>query len=360
MTFERLSRSLCAAVLAALAVACATAPPPRPVDGGTLPGMDLEAGAGDVRARDARELLAAADALYDAGRFRAAAERFDRVLDLAPAPELRHPALFGAGLAWEGAGDLDAAVVRFRALLAVAPPPKLALDARFRLGRCEAARERWAAAAQVWTEVLAGGPTLPDRAEALLQRGLAFQALADLAAAERDYRAVEGLWQEHPDHPRLVGLAAISRARFQLGEIWRERFRAVRFRLPIERMEREWEEKAALFLRAQRAFLDAVRLPNRYWGVAAGQRLGLLFEELAGDILAADVPPDLDRDTRGVYEAELRKAVRPYVERAIELYETNLAISARVGQDSEWVSETRERLLRLRALLAEHDGAPAR
>jgi tetratricopeptide (TPR) repeat protein len=345
------------AALAVLAVACATAPPKPPADGGTLSGLDLEAGEREVRARDARELLAEANARYDAGRFREAARRFDRILELGPEPELRGAALFNAGLAWEGAGDLDAAVLRFRALLAEGPPARLALDARFRLGRCEAGRGEWAAAAEVWTDVLASGPTPPDRAEALFQRGLAFQSQGDLAEAERDYRAVDDLLREHPDHPRLLGLAAISRARFQRGEIHRERSRAIRFRLPLEQMERAWAEKATHFLKAQRAFLDAVRLPNEYWAVAAGQRLGLLFEELAADILAADVPLDLDAETRAVYDAELRAAVRPYVERAIELYETNLAISARLGHDGEWVSATRERLVQLRALLARQAAA---
>lgn len=351
----RVILSSCAALLVALGASCATAPPPRPVEGGTLPGLDLEAGDGTVRARDAAELMAEANALYDAGRFREAAERYERVLALAPERAQRQAALFDAGLAWEGAGALDTAGARFRALLAEEPGPKLALDARFRLGRCEMGRADWPAAVAVWTEVLAADLTPPDRAEALLQRGLARQAQEDLAAAERDFRAVEAVYTEHPAHPRLAGLAAVSRARFQIGEIYRTLFRRIRFRLPLEQMERAWTEKATLFLKSQHAFLDAVRLPNEYWAIAAGQRLGLLFEEMAGDILAADVPPDLDGETRAVYEAELRTAVRPYVERAIELYETNLEISARLGHEGEWVSATRKHLVRLRALAAQPD-----
>lgn len=321
--------------------------------------MVLEPEPGGARAVDVGQLLAEARALYDRGRFRDAAARYALVLATLPAADITPALLYDAALSSEGAGDLGQAAARYREALLHAPVGKLALDARFRLGFVEEQREAWAEAEIVFSLLVDGDLTPPDRVEALVHRGVARQAQDNLVEAERDYRDALRVYRDHRDHPRLRALGAVSRAQFQIGEIYRTLFKRIRFRLPLEAMERAWVEKATLFLKAQRAFLDTVRLPNEYWAVAGGQRLGLLFEEMVFDLLDAEVPPALDPETRTVYEEELRRTVRPYVERAVDLYETNLEISARLGQDSDWVRKTREHLVRLRELLAQHDAVDA-
>ena len=315
-------------------------PPPEPVVGAEEPPPD------------ARALFREARGLYDRGRFTDAAARFDRALaEARPGSKLAQAILFNAGLAYEGLRAYDAACVRYRQLLAFDPEPKLALDARFRLAGCEEARAAWTDAEAAWSVLLDRSLTPPDRAEATFRRGLARQHQERWDDAEADYRATLALYQAHPEHPRLRSHAAVSRAQYQIGEIYHVQFRRIAFRLPLESMEQAWEQKATLFLKAQHAFLATVWLPNEHWALAAGHQLGKLFEEMYFDMLAAEVPDDLAEEDRAVYADELHRLIQPYIERAVEIYETNLAIAERRGHEGEWVAASRERLATIRRIV---------
>ena len=311
--------------------------------------------------RSTPELMREAGELYDRGAFAAASRRYEEVIARSAAIDIHARALFGAGLAYEGQRDFERASERYGRLSALltdpprdwSPPRRLTLDTLFRHAYCVSELTTGAPAVAAWTRVLRLDLTAPDRAEALLRRGLAHEASDALDDAERDYEAVLALYRRHPDHPRLRSGATVSRAQFQIGELYRARFGRIQFRLPLERMARALEEKTTLFLKAQKAFMGAVRLPNAHWALAAGQRLGLLFEEMYHDMLEAEVPADFDAETRAVYEAEMKRLIRPHIERAVELYETNLAIARELGHQGEWVRKTREGLVRLRDLLEE-------
>ena len=338
---SRRSHRVALAVAIASLGACAPQPRVRVAD---LPVAGVE----ETAAPDARALFREAKALYDRGRFGDAALRLDDAAALSPAEPLLRAILFHAGLAFEGLRRYETALARYVRVLALHPEPKLALDTRFRIARCEEARKAWPAAETAWGAVVTMELTLPDRAEATFRRGLARQHQERFDDAEQDYRATLALYEASPDHPRLRSLAVVSRAQFQIGEIYRHRFSRIAFRLPLASMERAWEQKATLFLKAQHAYLAAVWLPNEHWAIAAGHQLGFLFERMYFDMLAAEVPDDLDPEDRAVYQDELRRLILPYVERAVEIYETNLAIAERHGHDGDWVSRTRERLTTLR------------
>ena len=112
----------------------------------------------------------------------------------------------------------------------------------------------------------------------------------------RDYLAALGAYRRHLDDRSLVGNRYVSLAQFQIGEIYRELVRAIHFRLPLERMARDLEDKSNLFLKAQNAYLKTLRLQHPEVAVISGYRLGSLYESMHDDMMAAEVPPDLTRE----------------------------------------------------------------
>ena len=190
-----------------------------------------------------------------------------------------------------------------------------------------------------------------ERLEAHALRGLARQELGDLALAERDYLEALKLHRRHLDPSSLVGNPSVSMAQYQIGEIYRELFAAIHFRLPVDRMMRDLEDKSNLFLKAQNAYLRAVRLHHPEYAVKAGYRLGALYEVFYDDMMSAEVPAELDQEEVDVYYEELRKKVRPLVVRAIDIYERNLQLGRRMGEGGEWVRKTEASLARLQEVL---------
>ncbi|MFT5435049.1 MAG: hypothetical protein ACI9OJ_005766, partial [Myxococcota bacterium] len=128
-------------------------------------------------------------------------------------------------------------------------------------------------------------------------------------------------------------------------------FASIRFRLPVETMKRDLTDKSSFFLKGQSAYLRCVRLQNQHWSVAAGYRLGKLYEDFYSDMMEAEVPSELDDEDKKVYYDELKKHVRPLVVRAIEIYERNLGMSDRLGTGGDWAKKTQASLDRMRNIL---------
>jgi TPR repeat protein len=138
-----------------------------------------------------------------------------------------------------------------------------------------------------------------------------------------------------------------------MGEIYRGLFEAISFRLPMERMAQDLEDKSNLFLKAQSAYMRALRQRHPDWAPRAGYRLGALYERMYDDMVAADVPPELTPEQVEVYRATLRARVRPLIEQAIDIYDRNLMMARSLGADQAWLERSRAGLARLRRVLEE-------
>jgi hypothetical protein len=109
-----------------------------------------------------------------------------------------------------------------------------------------------------------------------------------------------------------------------------------------------------MLLSAQGHYLRAIRMGNDRWAVAAGFRIGELYDELRSHLLDAPLPPGLDEEHAEAYRAELRKRVRVLAAKAITAYEQTLARAARSGVDDlRFLSEAQGSLARLKAALAD-------
>lgn len=362
------------ALLAALSLACAGAPPPRPsaAAGARTPAgpaahparelrLDepLVVGAGKddlaLAGKNDEELFAVGTAAYAAGEYRRAAAAFARLADLYPGSPRLATALFDAGLAYERCSEWRLALERFRALSRGFTGPD-ADEAAFKSAECLYHLRELAEARKLLDGLVARTDLEPqEHLRALVQRGVVELEAGDPEAAERSLRLATSAWKEARGREELDDYYP-AQAQFYLGEIYRGHFQAIRLRPEAadeERLGRELEAKAEMLLSAQGHYLRAIQVGNPQWTVAAGARIGELYDELHAHLTGAPLPPGLDAEQARAYRAELARKLRVLVTKAVGIYEQTLAAARRTGVDNEWVERTRRALERMRAAVAE-------
>jgi hypothetical protein len=152
--------------------------------------------------------------------------------------------------------------------------------------------------------------------------------------------------------------AARARAAFEDGEAARARFEALRLdpsSAGAEDLAARLDEKSTLLLAAQERYLAAIREGDAGWAVAAGSRIGALYEDLHRALVDAPLPAGMDGGAADAYRGELRQRVRVLVTKAIEAYEETLGIARRSGVRSADVPRVEEGLGRMRRVLQETD-----
>ncbi len=307
-----------------------------------------------VEAMDPEALFHEGNRAFEAEDYEVAAAKYGLVVDRFAGSRWHQVATFNAGLALERSGRHAEAIARFEGFVAAVPGTKDAQDALFRIAACHEALGRWPAMHAVGEELLRphhAGIGVGDRIAAHAVRGRAAEGLGELALAERDYRAALTQYQKNLEVRGLDKSPFVSLAQYRIGEIYRELFASIRFKLPLERMARDLEDKSNFFLMAQSAYLRALRLHHPEWAVVAGFRLGALYETMYEDMLAAEVPAELSAEEVEVYYEALRERVRPLLERAIDIYERNLRLGQRFGKRDAWMHKTEASLARLKDVL---------
>jgi tetratricopeptide (TPR) repeat protein len=363
-------RLLLSASLLSTSLACATArtttppkaseaaPPPEPHPELTFPPEEVKVSKAELEleGKNDEELLALGEAAFGAGDFARAAAAFARLADRFPASRHEATALYDAGLAYERLEEWRLALERFRALERRYDGPD-ALEASFKAAEClYHLHELGDARAQLDALARRPGISAADRVRALTQRGVVELEDGKADDAEKTFRLALSTWQSASESERL-DLYYPSQAQFYLGETYREWFRA----LPLdpssgdeEKLRVDLEQKAEMLLSAQGHYLRAIRMGEDRWAVAAGYRIGELYDELRRQLLDAPLPPGLDAEHGEAYRAELRRRVRVLAGKAITAYEQTLARASRSGVDDvRFLADAQASLDRLREAIRE-------
>ena len=321
--------------------------------------LDLE-----LVGKNDEELFAIGQAAFSAGDHARAATAFGRLADLFPASRHEATALFNAGLAHQRLEQWRLALERFRALERKYEGPD-AVEATFKGAEC-----RWhlgeLEAARAALDGLARRQGLPagERIRALTQRGVVELELGQPEAAEQSLRLAVSTWKQGSETERLDDYFP-SQAQFYLGEVYRGHFLAVRLDPSKDgetRLAQDLEDKASLLLSAQGHYLRAIRMGHPDWAVAAGYRIGELYDALHAALLEAPLPAGLDAEETEAYRTELKRKVRVLVTKAIAIYEQTLAVAGRTrSENNRFVAETQASLDRMKQALREvpPDAAPA-
>ncbi len=309
-----------------------------------------------IESYDAQQLFEAGTSALRERSCPQALAMYGRLLREFSASRFAAPARYNAALCYEEQRDWPQAIRLYREMIEQFPDSPDVLDALFRLGGAQEQAHEWEAAAATFATVL-GRPSLgaEERIEAMARRGSALCEMGRLDPAE-------ALLRETVAYYRTAGAEQVesdffvAQAQYYVGEVVRARARAIGFTLEPDQMRRALEERAHLLLLAQAEYILTIRVTNPHWAAAAGFRIGSLYSELYDALLAAPVPPELSAPEREVYFEELRRQIRPLVEKAIRVWERTILMAERTGIRNEWVARTGQELERVRRMAA---GLPA-
>ena len=315
-----------------------------------------------VEAMDPEVLFHEAAEAYRDGDYETAERRYGLILEHFPGSRWAALSQYNRAVCLKKLERYADAAVIFGDIAQKKAGTKDAHDALFQLAACHEKLEQWADVEAALSLVLAPawkGIVASDRLEALARRGMARKALGNFKEAERDLRKVVDVWASNRDDVLVRESVYVSVAEYNVGEMHRERFAAVKFRLPVESMDEQLAEKVEHFLRAQNAYLRTVRHHHPDYAVKAGFQLGALFEVMTDDMRDAEVPDDLSAEEMEVYREELRKELVPLAEKAVDIFKRTMRLARKFGYAGEWLKKTQSSLDKMQELIGEESAAPA-
>ncbi len=322
-----------------------------------------------VYVRDFGTLVEEASQAFEAKDWVAAAELYDIIVDEYPDREGLGPVYFNAGLAYMKLKRPKQAAARFREAIRGGAGSRDARDAVFLLASATLAQGQVRRAAAIYgamlddarvIQLIGGELGVLDRLEASARQGLLLKRVGDVHAANRAFRRTQRIYDRFRDLRPVATSDWVVRAYFERGEIFRGLFESITFKLPVARMERDLEDKANLFLKAQSHYFRAVRLHHKRWSLAAGFHIGNLYARLIDDIYKAEVPKGLDALTVQTYREELLKHTSKLARRAVRVFEKNIELAKRIGAGGAWVERSRTQLDRMKRLLREEAARKAK
>ena len=306
---------------------------------------------------DVNELFGEAFHAFQAGNYEEALEKYGLIGRHVPGSRFNLSSLYNGGLAAERLGRWEVAAELYELLLAVHGDHEDALNARFRLGITWMELGRYEEVEELMTEVLLRYENLAhyDRVEAHIRRGMALLGLERWTEATQTFQTVLELNGRMTGRHRLAdNHQFVVQAHYGIGEANHARMNEIPLVLPPSQMSVDLERKAEFHQAAQRAYIRALREHHPHWSVAAGYKIGRLYQDFYMDIFTAEIPDDLTALELEVYFEELRKKIEVLMTRAMSVYERNLSFSRRVVpvQEAEaWVEQTALHLSRMRAFL---------
>jgi tetratricopeptide (TPR) repeat protein len=310
---------------------------------------------GRVEVVGVRDLFTRATKSFARAKYEKALAQFQEIIEAHPQSKYASHSSYNAGLCLVNLKRWADALTVFRDARQRLKGSADAWDAVFEIGHCLESLERWSELAAVSQELFRDGHKLLSvrrRIEARIRWGRAEYELNRWARAERHFKHALGDYRKNIGMPSLKETRYVSIAQYLVGEIYRSLFSSVRFRLPVETMKRDLMDKSSFFLKSHSAYLACVRFNHKRWAVAAGYRLGQLYEKFYDDMMSAEVPPELDESEREIYFEELKGHIKHLVVQSIDVYERNLSMGDRLGTaDGEWTRKTKASLERMRTIL---------
>jgi len=307
-----------------------------------------------VEASDARSLLDAGNEALVAGRFDEALGHYDRLVRDFGDSQLVVPALFNAGLAFEGKGELDAAVDRYQGVVRRAPTGADSREAHLRAVAVLSEQERWPLAARMVEEFLARPDLEPaSRLEGLARHGYVLVELGDFARAEAELdKAVAIADQEHAAGRLPANDDYGAMAHYYLGEIPRRQFAVLPIRLPESQMTKDLNQKAELVLLAGQRYDRAIATGNLYWATAAGYQIASMQAEFRDAIVLAPIPPHLSAAAAAEYERRVHKEAGRFLAKALRIHQQTVELARLYRTTTPWAEAAKIRAEQITALLA--------
>lgn len=311
--------------------------------------------AGVDAASDPIAELARAEQALEQDRAAEAVALFGRVLAARGLDEdAERRAYLGLAHAHEQLLDCAAVIRAYDAYLERFPQAsdKVVVDAH--RGACQAELGQWEASAKSFAAVAVADGQLPStRIEALARQGFALFNLERFEDADRVLARADEIFEraEKDRTERFSSYYFVGMARFYRAAIVHRRFHDVTIVLPEKVMAERFKQKLELLVAAQDAYNHTIKSKHMFWVSASGYQLGNLFGEFYDAMMYAPVPDWLDERQRVIYYEELKKQIRPVIDKAVWVLEKNLETARRLGYESEFIARTEVKLSHLQSAL---------
>lgn len=318
--------------------------------------MLIRAGYGQDAVLDSSEVFNKAFEAFSARNYEEAVANYEVIIKYFEDSRFFLPSLYNAGLSYERLQRWQEAATKYETIIEKFPEKPDAKDAFYRLAQAYEAMQDYDKVVELMTLILLRPElTTFDRVEAHVRRASALVEIGSLEEAADGYRSVLSINDDAPADQRLAPDSHyLVQTYFGLGNVFHKQVLAVRLVLPTERMGTDLQTKADLFMRAQSHYIKALSFHHPQWSMAAGYMIGKLYEDFYTDIFESEIPNDLTPEHLALYFDELRKTLRPLMERAVQVYEKNLSLSRRMPTsqvDNPWVASTNQQLDRLKLYL---------
>lgn len=361
--FSRKTLLLCASLFC-FAEGCAHGPATRNALSGPVSKVEMEeiqlevsrdGGKTELVAYDAATLFEEGGQQLDADRYAEAAQSYDRIVkNFSDSPYVT-PALFNAGLSYEGLGRFEDAIDRYRHV--GDGPGKVQKDALLRMGACQAELGRWPASIDVFERALRRDDlNLSERIETMSRRALGLFEINDLQVAEAGFRDAVSYYQAHKAEERIESGFFVAMSQFYQGYISHRRFRELPLRLPQKQLAEDIATLSKAFLSTQDKYVETIRVKDPMWASAAGYQVGALYRELYDALVKSPLPPELDNELKKlVYGEMLKTNLRTLLEKGQHILQKNIDMAGRVGIKNGWVEKSSAEIEEISKLLAALD-----
>ncbi len=252
-----------------------------------------------------------------------AANKYEAFVTNYPKHKLAEKALRYAMVFWYGLGEYRKSIRDSRIYLRKFPKTDKAPRVFLQIGLTMEKQKNWRAAGRQFATykrhygMKAG---IDSYLRCLKEIATCYRHMHNQARANRAYKAVVDAYNKLPDEQKkkvgIEGLDATAESLFMLGEMVLAQMRRVKLRMPQKILEKRIKKKLALLKKAIGMFADVEKFGRPNWTIAAHQRRGLGFKELATSIENAPVPRRLTADQKMYYRNFLQQKAVPIWEQA--------------------------------------------
>lgn len=247
-----------------------------------------------------------------------AANKFEAFVTNYPRNKLAEKALRYAMVFWYGMGEYKKSIRDSRIYLRKFPHSTKAARVFLQIGLTMEKQKNWRSAGRQFATYQkrygkSGGMDSFLRSQKEI--GICYWKTGNKSRANKAFMATAEAYNKLTDEEKkkvgTEGLDAAAESIFMMGEAVLARMRKVKLRMPQKVLEKLIRKKLILLKKAIGLFADVEKFGRPNWTIAAHQRRGLGFKELAESIEKAPVPRRLTRDQKLFYRDFLEQKAMP-------------------------------------------------
>lgn len=291
-------------------------------------------------------LAAAAQCYTDLKKYDMAGRTFGTIYERYSNDPKTPGALYNAGLLFEKGRLYAEAIKVYKILSERFPKSEYSAEAFFSIGLCHEKMKNKAEMATVFSEYAKRFPS--DRykqVEALAKAGDAYYDMEKFAEAEKEYRLVTVVHDEHGKRADM-DLASVARAHYRIGELRYKEFLALKLDGKSERAVKDQvQQKIKALEAAATPFKAAIEIGVQEWTVRATYRIGQGFVDMAEAV--ANQRLFGRKDQQIVSKIKILSSLEKYYERAMATFYKNIEWAYELGVKGEYVERSKDKFMEL-------------